>query len=469
MIINQILSYPEFFLAFNALLILILASFFKFNRVFLSFLFSLNFLLVILLFIIYLFKPSVNIHFHIIKILILVLSCVLSLFWYKIFPLSSFLAESYFFFSLSSSFLSLLVTTTNLLYALLLIEGVSLSFYILISLYSRGSFSLLAALKYYFIGTFISIIFYIGLYFIYKSTNSLDLSTLILSKNFTDYYSFFILGITFFVVSIAFKVGAAPLHFWVPEVYQGSPLYVLPLIAVLSKLGVISFLYYNFVSVSSVILGLLSSLKVLFYALAILSMFIGNFLALRQTNLIRLLAYSSIVNVGYLLTFFTLNYYFQSVPYYLAYLVFYSISLFGIFLILSFIFLLTNCQKNQFQLSDLSFYISNCNPFLKMAFFLFVLNLSGLPPTLGFIFKVFIVFQIIKSSKFTLALLFLISTGLSYYYYWRIIKVAISAETKKKIASYYQFSEIFMTLLLIVLGIYLFSSLFVLNSIPFFK
>jgi len=375
--------------------------------------------------------------------------------------------ELSFLFLLASALMNILLYSSNYVYAYLLIEAMAFSFYLFIAYYSKSLSSIESAIKYYFVGTLTAIIFLLGVFFFYRATLVISFDQFNFIQLTKENILFFIIGIILMSTALAFKLGAAPLHFWLPEVYHGAPFYALPMVIALSKLTIgyylVSFLgsiYYNF-SID------FSYIKSLFYFLAVFSMIIGNLLAIKQRDVKKILAYSSVANVGYLFSLLTIDLSNQVISIYSSYLLIYSLSVFFFFLVLSFI--IKDKQTIYLSLHDFSSNLAHVNIFIVISLFLIILNLAGFPPTLGFLLKLSIVYQLISQNQIVLALIFVLTTILSVYYYWTIISCLIESIKKVQIRLYFPFSEILVTLIVLFIGLYFLVGIFTPNVIPFFK
>jgi len=375
--------------------------------------------------------------------------------------------ELSFLFLLAAALMNILLYSTNYVYAYLLIEAMAFSFYLFIAYYSKTLGSIESAIKYYFVGTLTAIIFLIGVFFFYRATLVISFDQFNFIQITKENILFFIIGIILMSTALAFKLGAAPLHFWLPEVYHGAPFYALPMVIALSKLTIgyflVSFLgsiYYNFSIVFSYI-------KSLFYFLAVFSMILGNLLAIKQRDVKKILAYSSVANVGYLFSLLTIDLTNQVISIYSSYLLIYSLSVFFFFLVLSFI--IKDKQTIYLSLHDFSSNLAHANIFILISLFLIILNLAGFPPTLGFLLKLSIIYQLISHNQIFLALIFVLTTILSVYYYWALISCLIESIKKVQIRLYLPFSEILLTLIVLFIGLYFLVGIFTPNVIPFFK
>jgi len=375
--------------------------------------------------------------------------------------------ELSFFFLLASALMNILLYTFNYVYAYLLIEAMAFSFYLFIAYYSKSLSSIESGIKYYFVGTLTALIFLLGVFFFYRATLVISFDQFNFIQITKENILFFIIRIILMSTALAFKLGAAPLHFWLPEVYHGAPFYSLPMVIALSKLTIGYFLIYLLFSLYPDFNIDFTYIKGLFYFLAVFSMILGNLLAIKQRDVKKILAYSSVANVGYLFSLLTIDLSNQVISIYSSYLLIYSLSVFFFFLVLSFI--IKDKQTIYLSLHDFSSNLAHANFFIVMSLFLIILNLAGFPPTLGFLLKLSIIYQLISHNQIVLALIFVLTTILSVYYYWTIISCLIESIKKVQIRLYLPFSEILVTLIVLFIGLYFLVGVFTPNVIPFFK
>lgn len=327
--------------------------------------------------------------------------------------------------------LMLLVSSYNFITLYLAIELQSLSFYILTASKRKSPLSIEAALKYFILGSIASSFILFGISIIYGVFGTLNfgniyliLSNIYIIENINLIIGF-INGFLFILTGIFFKMGAAPFHFWLPDVYEGSPNNVTSFFAIVPKIAfigiLIRFIFDVFVDVSSFF-------EIVFYTLSVLSMIIGSLSALQQKKIKRLLAYSSISHIGFILIGFTSNL-FDSIPYILLYIIIYIIM--SINLWTSYISLNINHKPIKY-LTDLS----NIFTFNKVYAFIIILNIfsmSGIPPLAGFFSKLFLFISAIKAKYFGLVFFSVLISILSSFYYLRIIKIIFFEKISKKL------------------------------------
>jgi NADH-quinone oxidoreductase subunit N len=263
-----------------------------------------------------------------------------------------------------------------------------------------------------------------------------------------------LVGLAMILTAVGFKLAIVPFHMWAPDVYQGAPAPVTAFVATLSKGAVVALLLRYVLQVNA----LQSSLWQILWLIAVLSMFVGNLLALLQENVKRILAYSSIAHLGYLLVAFL-----SSGP--LAteavavYLVAYFITTLGAFGVVT---VLSRPGDEQDQLHDYAGLFWR-RPWLSACMILMLLSLAGIPLTAGFIGKFYIIAAGLDSGLWLLVILFVINSVIGLFYYLRIIITMTLDHPDKTAESISQKPDTFwtqhltlaaLTLLLLWFGIY---------------
>ncbi len=224
-----------------------------------------------------------------------------------------------------------------------------------------------------------------------------------------------VIGLVFVVAGLAFKVSAVPFHMWTPDVYEGAPTPVTALFAVAPKIAAMSLMV-------SVLMGPFKPLFVqwqqVIVAAALMSMVLGAFAALRQNNIKRLMAYSSIGNVGYVLLGLASGTEkgIQSVVFYLA---IYLVMTLGVFAV---ILLMKRKEIMVEEVSDLSG-LGRSHPMMALAMLIFMFSLAGIPPMAGFWGKLYIFMAAVEAKLFWPAILGVLASVVASYYYLRVVKV----------------------------------------------
>ena len=309
----------------------------------------------------------------------------------------------------------LMVSATNMLSLYMALELQSLSLYVLAA-FRRSDFrSSEAGVKYFSLGALSSGMLLFGMSLIYGSTGALDFASIGAVASAAEVPFGLIVGMVFVISGLAFKISAAPFHMWTPDVYQGAPSSVTALFAIVPKLAamgvLIKLLFGPFY-------GLTQDWTQVIYALSLLSMLVGAFAALAQDNIKRLLAYSSIGNMGYALVGVVAASP-AGVSAVLLYLVIYMFMTAGVFAI---ILSMRRGDVMVLKIKDLAG-LSQTKPVLAYGMAIFMFSMSGIPPLAGFFGKLMIFQAAISSELYVLATVGVLSSVVAAFYYLRIIKV----------------------------------------------
>jgi len=316
----------------------------------------------------------------------------------------------------------IMVSATHMLTVYLGLELLALSQYALVALHRDNSRAAEAAMKYFVLGALASGMLLYGMSMIYGSTGSLDLhvirdilagtSSEALSTERTIGARF---GLTFLIVGIAFKLGAVPFHMWVPDVYEGAPTSVTMFISTAPKIAAFAMLI-------RLLVGGLDTLNAdwqqMLAIMSALSMVVGNLIAIAQTNIKRMLAYSTISHVGFLLMGIvgvTSDGYSASMFYAITY-AFTTLAAFGVLLAVS------REGHEAETLNDLAG-LGKRNVFLATIMMLSMISLAGVPPAVGFYAKLSVLQAAVGAGFAWLAILGVIMSVIGAFYYLRIIKL----------------------------------------------
>jgi NADH-quinone oxidoreductase subunit N len=311
-----------------------------------------------------------------------------------------------------------MVSGYSLLTLYLGLEILSLSLYTLIAIARNRAGAIEAALKYFVLGAIASGLLLYGMSMVYGISGSLNIAEIATFANNAELASREVLvlnfGLVFLVIGIAFKLGAVPFHMWVPDVYQGSPTSVTLFISTVPKIAAVAMLVRLLVDGLGAMQPYWSDL---FMVLAILSIAIGSIVALMQTNIKRLLAYSTISHVGFVLLGFStgvISGYGVAVFYILAYVLM-SLAAFGVIILFN---------KKGFEADLISDYkgLSKHSPWFALMMLIIMLSMAGMPPFIGFYAKLLILQQVISSGMITVAIIAVVFAVISAYYYLQIIK-----------------------------------------------
>lgn len=329
--------------------------------------------------------------------------------------------EFYILISLATVGSLVLVSSRHFGSLFLGIEILSISLYALISYLRAARLPLEAGVKYLILAAASSAFLLFGMALLYAETGSLDLAEI--APLFTNAApiarpALGYVGITLMLTGIGFKLAVAPFHFWTPDVYQGAPLPVTAFIASVSKAGVFGLLLRWFHSVS---LNLDSPAGWAFLFLAVASMLGGNILALQQNNVKRLLAYSSIGHMGYLMVAFLAGGALgvQAATYYLVAYVVTIVGAFGVLTVVS------GVGEEHCELADLPGLFRG-RPLLSGIWAAMVMSLAGIPLTAGFLGKFYVLSAAASSALWIPVFVLVVSSTIGIYYYLRIFVALFS-------------------------------------------
>ncbi|MFH1049382.1 MAG: NADH-quinone oxidoreductase subunit N [bacterium] len=321
----------------------------------------------------------------------------------------------------------LLAGANNLIMVYLAIETMSISSYILAGYTKEIHRASEASLKYVIFGAVSSAIMIYGISILFGLTGTLNLFELntFIANNDVNIYALFI-SVFMIIAGIGYKISAVPFHFWTPDVYEGSPITITALLSVASKAAgfaiLIRFIKAGFIDHTQLdgegIWILMSNIdwRFVIAILSILSMTLGNLVALWQTNLKRLLAYSSIAHAGYMLMGVAVmtDAGVTAVMIYFASYLFMNLGAFFVVALLA----------NKIGSEEIDDYkgIGYRAPVLGVCMVIFLLSLTGIPPTFGFIGKLFVFSAVIKSNFIWLAVIGVLNSVVSLYYYVKIFR-----------------------------------------------
>ncbi len=314
--------------------------------------------------------------------------------------------------------MQVLITANNFLTLYLGLELMSLSLYALVALQRDEAAPSEAAMKYFVLGALASGILLYGMSMIYGATGTLqiDLVAQALAVN-TANHALLIFGLVFVVSAIAFKLGAVPYHMWVPDVYQGAPTAITLLIGTVPE-------FAAFAMMLRLLAGALGTPEMqiqwqgMLAILALLSVTLGHVVAIAQANLKRMLAYSTIANMGYVLMGFLgadASGYTAAMFYILAY-VLTSLVSFGMILLLS------RAGFEADRIDDLKG-LNQRSPWWAFIMLLAMFSLAGMPPTIGFYGKLLVLQSAVKAGFVWLAVAGVLAALVGAFYYLRIVKL----------------------------------------------
>ena len=310
-----------------------------------------------------------------------------------------------------------LISGANLLTLYLGLELMALPTYALVAMRHNNEKSVEAAIKYFILGALASGFLLYGMSMLYGVTGSLDLIEIF--KVVADprvNHLVMAFGLVFIVAGMAFKLGVVPFHMWVPDVYQGAPTAVTLMIAAAPKLAAFALLFRLLVNT---LLPLLGDWQPMLVILAVLSLVVGNVTAIAQTNLKRMLAYSAIAQMGFvllgMLSVFDDHAFSASMFYVITY-VLTTLGTFGLLMVLS------RKGHDCETLDDLKG-LNQKHPWFAFIGLVMMFSLAGIPPTVGFAAKLGVLEALVDGEHTFLAIVAVMASLIGAFYYLRVVKV----------------------------------------------
>ncbi len=341
-----------------------------------------------------------------------------------------------------------MISSNDLIVFYMGLELQSLALYVLATFNRDQLQSSEAGLKYFVLSALSSGLLLYGCSLIYGFSGSTNFDAISNQLNANEHFLTF--GIVFILVGLAFKISAVPFHMWAPDVYQGSPTSVTLFFTMVPKIAALTvfirFLYVPF-------LNLIDQWQIIIVFLSIASMLFGAIAAIGQTNIKRLIAYSSISHIGYTLAGLATgsNEGIQSSIVYISIYIIMNLALFSCLLMLK------RNEKYYEEIEDLSG-LSKNHPLLSLSLLIVLFSLAGIPPLAGFFAKFYIFKAVIEQSMYFLAIIGLLSTVVAAFYYLRIIKIIYFDEEKEKYdkdhSIWLKFSLTFSTILILMYFIF---------------
>ncbi|MBL8276243.1 MAG: NADH-quinone oxidoreductase subunit NuoN [Pelomonas sp.] len=329
-----------------------------------------------------------------------------------------------------------MLSANNFLVVYLGLELMSLSLYALVALRRDHAVSTEAAMKYFVLGALASGFLLYGLSMMYGATGSLSIPEVfdVISKGAPN-RSVLVFGVVFVVAGLAFKLGAAPFHMWVPDVYQGAPTAITLLIGGAPKLAAFAITIRLLVEG---MIGLAVDWQQMLMVLSVMSLLVGNLAAIAQTNIKRMLAYSTIANMGFMLlamtsgvvnnnTLSAANAYSSAMFYAVTY-VLTTLGTFGMVILLA---------RQGFEAEELKDFagLAKRSPWFALVMTLFMFSLAGVPPTVGFYAKLAVLQALISTdvdAYLYLAIFAVVVSLIGAFYYLRVVKVMFFDEPTDK-------------------------------------
>jgi NADH-quinone oxidoreductase subunit N len=321
--------------------------------------------------------------------------------------------EYYALVLMSTSGMLLLASAGDLLVVFLGIELMSLPLYVLAGLFKTRLAAGEASMKYFLLGAFATAFFLYGMALIYGATGATNLDRIAAAATARPPDALITVGLGLLLVGFGFKISSVPFHMWAPDVYQGAPTSITALIATGSKAAALG----AFIRVLTVALKAAQpDWTVLLWAIAVVTMTLGNVIAIAQSNLKRMLAYSSVAHVGYMLVGLVAG----GVPgagavlYYLLAYTFTTVGAFGAILMLD------RAGEEAVEVRDYAG-LARRHPVLAAALALYLLSLIGIPPLAGFVGKFYLFGSAVRAGYLWLTVVAVLNSAIAAYYYLRVI------------------------------------------------
>ena len=313
----------------------------------------------------------------------------------------------------STSGMMLLASANDLIVVFLAIELMSLSLYVMAGIFKTRLVSSEASMKYFLLGALASSFLLYGIALVYGATGSTGFERIAAALGEQRPSAMFLTGVGLVLVGFGFKISAVPFHMWAPDVYEGAPTSVTVLIATGSKAAA-------FAALIRLLGGGLRSAQpdttTVLWVLAALTMTVGNVVAVAQSNLKRMLAYSSVAHVGYMLVGLVAGGAggAGAVLFYLLAYAFTTAGAFGVILL---------CERERGEAVDVRDYggLARRHPLLAAALTLFLLSLIGIPPLAGFFAKFYLFGAAIRAGYVALAVIAVLNSAVAAYYYLRVV------------------------------------------------
>ncbi len=310
----------------------------------------------------------------------------------------------------------ILISSNNLMTMYLAIELQSLSLYVLAAIKRDSVYSSEAGVKYFVLGALSSGILLYGFSLIYGFTGTT--SFVEIQSNLSKFENLslpLIFGLVFVLVGLAFKISAVPFHMWTPDVYQGAPTSITAFFAIVPKIAAVVIIFRFCMEVFR---DFYSEWSQIIIFLSIASMFLGSIAAISQNNIKRLLAYSSIGHIGYVLIALAAGNQdgIKSVAIYMSIYMIMNVAIFTILLSL---------KSNEGYIENISELsgLSKAKPIIGLAIAIIMFSMAGIPPFIGFFGKFYVFIAALNQGLVTLSILGVVASVISAYYYLRIIKV----------------------------------------------
>ena len=337
----------------------------------------------------------------------------------------------------------LLASSTDMIMIFLGIEIVSICLYVLAGIRRNDHRSNEAALKYFLLGAFATGFLLYGMTLVYGSTGSTNLFKIaeFVKNPSAQSNPLLMMGLVLLVIGFGFKVASVPFHMWAPDVYQGAPTPVTAFMAVGPKAAAFAAFFRVFADAFP---EMSSSWEMLLSIIAVLSMFVGNLGAIMQTNIKRMLAFSSISHAGYILMAVIAKDSLGSSSL-LFYMLSYTFMTFGVFGI---VIILGRKGEENLEIKNYSG-LAYKHPVIALSMTIFLLSLGGLPPFAGFVAKFYLFSAAMQEGLLTLVIIAVLNSAISFYYYLKVVVFMYMKEPEAE----FKISLTPITLFVILIGV----------------
>ncbi|RUM91088.1 MAG: NADH-quinone oxidoreductase subunit NuoN [Thiomicrospira sp.] len=388
----------------------------------------------------------------VLKLVIVVVSMGIFLFSKEYLLQSKFYRGEYFTLGLFGVLgMFVMVSAYNLITMYLGLEIMSLALYAMVAMRKDNQHALEAAMKYFVLGALATGMLLYGFSMIYGATGSIqfnEMAQIIASGNVDNVVLSF--GVVFIVIGLAFKLGAVPFHMWVPDVYHGAPTAVTLYIGTAAKIAAFAMLYRILVEGLP---GLVKEWQSLIVMISVLSLIVGAVITLVQENLKRLLAYSGIGHIGFILLGIIAanpDGYSAAMFYTIVYVIT-ALAGFGMIVALA-------RTNNEFDLIADFKGMNKRNPWLALMMLFIMFSMAGIPPFVGFYAKVVVIEEVVQAGFTWLAVLAVVMAVISAFYYLRVVKVMYFDEPEdstkiEPVSNQLNWAVSFVSIALLVLGL----------------
>jgi len=304
-----------------------------------------------------------------------------------------------------------MVSFGNMVMFFMGLEILSITLYVLAGSDRTNIKSNESGMKYFLMGSFASGFILFGIALIYGATASFDLDQIVLATTQLAMPKWFMVGFVLMLVGLLFKIAAFPFHFWAPDVYQGAPLLTTTTMSTLAKVAAVGAFY----KLSLVFFPAMpANFSNLIAFLIIITLVVGNIMALKQTNIKRLMAYSGISHAGFMLMAILIGK--EAEPHLFYYMTAYALSGIAAFSVILYV-----CQDKKEELIIHFRGFAKNNPVLAVTLSLALLSMAGIPILAGFFGKLFLFTQALNQGYYVMVICAVITSIISIYYYFKVI------------------------------------------------